>query len=86
MNDDQLKELATPRERKTVTPSSKSRILTLINNGYTSTEIADMYGLSSSTVNAIKKDDNLTASSELKDTYFGGIDYGKDVTANAIDQ
>ena len=77
MNDDQLKALATPREKKTVTPSSRSRIITLLNNNYTVAEIANMYGLSSSTVSAIKKDAKLTASAELDDAYLGvGLDLG----------
>lgn len=71
MNDDQLKALATPREKKTITPSSKSRIVTLLNNNYTVAEIANMYGLSSSTVSAIKKETKLAASEELEDMYLG---------------
>ena len=59
MNDDQLKQLATPREHKQITPSSKSRIVTLLNNNYTPSEIANMYGLSVSTIQAIKKEERL---------------------------
>ena len=59
MNDDQLKQLATPREHKQMTPSSKSRIITLLNNNYTPSEIANMYGLSVSTIQAIKKEERL---------------------------
>ena len=47
---DKVKQLATPRENKGLTPQNVSRIKTLRANGYTTSEIASKLGVSTSTV------------------------------------
>ena len=47
---DKVKQLATPRDNKGLTPQNISRIQTLRNNGYTTSEIASKLGVSTSTV------------------------------------
>lgn len=47
---DKLKQLATPRDNKSLTPQNISRINALRNNGYTTSEIASKLGVSTSTV------------------------------------
>ena len=50
MNQDRVKQLAIPREAKSLSASQKTRINTLNSNGYTISQIADSIGVSSSTV------------------------------------
>ena len=45
-----LRDYATPKSSKTITPAKESRIRTLHSNGYTNDEIADALGVSTSTV------------------------------------
>lgn len=52
---DRVRELATPRINKTVSPSVISRIKSMQANGATQSEIADALGLSTSTVNSVLK-------------------------------
>ena len=47
---DKVKQLATPRDNKSLTPQNISRINALRNNGYTTSEIASKLGVSTSTV------------------------------------
>jgi DNA-binding CsgD family transcriptional regulator len=48
---DQIKELATPKTKLTVTPSKLARAKAMLNSGYTQSEIADALGLATSTLN-----------------------------------
>lgn len=50
MNDDELKELATPRAKNTITGNRLSKAKQLHANGYTYAEIASLLGVSSTTV------------------------------------
>ena len=50
MKPDRVKQLAMPREAKSLSASQKTRINTLNSNGYTISQIADSIGVSSSTV------------------------------------
>ena len=52
---DVVKQLATPRTTVGVTPSKKSRILSMLNLGYTQAEIADQLGVSTTTITNIQK-------------------------------
>ena len=54
---DEVKKLATPRETKTVTAQKINRIKSLSSMGYTLNEIADLIGVSSSTVSSYLKND-----------------------------
>lgn len=47
---DKVKQLATPRKNNSLTPQNISRINSLRSNGYTTSEIADKLGISTSTV------------------------------------
>lgn len=47
---DKVKQLATPRKNNSLTPQNVSRINSLRSNGYTTSEIADKLGVSTSTV------------------------------------
>lgn len=50
---DRVKELATPRDRATVSPAMASRARTMASSGYTQAEIASALGVSASTVNDV---------------------------------
>ena len=50
MNPDRVKQLALPREAKTLSTSQKSRINSLYDNGYTISQIADSIGVSTTVV------------------------------------
>lgn len=49
-NKDQLKQLSTPRDRKGMSPSKLARAKTLLANGYTYAEVADVMGMSASSL------------------------------------
>lgn len=53
---EQVKQLAMPREEKTISASTKSKILTYLSNGYTQAQIADLLGVSTSTINRVKNE------------------------------
>lgn len=55
MDDEQLKELAMPRTKATITPMRRNKAIALLNNGYTNAEVANMLGLSPSTISNIKE-------------------------------
>lgn len=50
---DRLKELATPRTQKTITPAKEARIKALLSAGRTQAEVAEALGVSVSTVNKV---------------------------------
>lgn len=50
VDDERLKQLATPHSKNYLSPQDISRIQTLANNGYTNQQIAELFGISSSTV------------------------------------
>ena len=50
---DVVKEYATPREKKTIPPATKSRAIAMLNAGYSQKEIADACGISLSSVRAL---------------------------------
>ena len=50
MNDDELKELATPRPKNDITGSRLSKAKQLHANGYTYAQIAELLGVSATTV------------------------------------
>lgn len=52
---DRVRELATPRNHKTITATTKSLVRAMYNAGYTASDIADRYGISVSTIYAITK-------------------------------
>lgn len=56
MDDKQLKELATPRDVKAISSARSQKAMTLLNNGYTISEVANALGVSSSTISNIKKE------------------------------
>lgn len=63
MDDDQLKELATPRKVQTISTARKSRVAMMLNNGnYTIAQIAQATGMSTSAVSAIKAEHGITTS------------------------
>lgn len=49
-NADRVKQLATPRQKKAMTPAKLSRAKTMIGKGYTYAQIADALGISTSTL------------------------------------
>jgi len=51
-NMDQVRELATPRKEREVKPAQIARAKALLANGYTQSEVADMVGLSPSTLSS----------------------------------
>lgn len=54
-NTDKIKELATPRTVKEMTPSKVSRAKALLNAGHTQADVADMLGVSTSLINSLEK-------------------------------
>lgn len=48
---DKVKKLATPKNTTTISAAKKNKIISMINNGYTYSEIADATGVSISTIN-----------------------------------
>ena len=54
MDDSQLKTLATPRDNKLMSDSRKSKALSLLNNGYTISQVAEALGVSPATIGRIK--------------------------------
>lgn len=50
MNDDELKELATPRKRTTISDNTINKASALINNGYTYAQVAELLGVSVATL------------------------------------
>lgn len=55
---DKLKALAMPREETRISESSKARVKSMINAGYTQAEVADYMGISASSVNRIISEKN----------------------------
>lgn len=55
---DQIKQLATPRTKLSLTPAKKKRALSMLETGYTYAEIADALGIPLSTVSNLKGGDN----------------------------
>lgn len=49
-NPDRLKELATPRERRGLTPTKKAQARSMLSRGYTRAEVAEFLGISTSTL------------------------------------
>lgn len=58
MDSDELKKLSMPKSWNGLSPSKKSRILALRNNGYTLSEIADAVGVSTGTVSSVIYEDS----------------------------
>ena len=52
----QVKQLATPREKKAVSPARRARIESWLNRGYTQADIADMLDIPVSSVQAVAKE------------------------------
>ena len=52
----QVKELATPREKVAVSPARRARIESMLARGYTQADVADMMGISVSTVQNVAKE------------------------------
>jgi len=55
---DQIKQLATPRTKVSLSPAKEKRALSMLNTGYTYAEIADALGISVSTISNLKGGDN----------------------------
>lgn len=55
---DQIKQLATPKTKFSLTPAKKKRALSMLKTGYTYAEIADALGIPVSTVSNLKGGDN----------------------------
>lgn len=55
---DQIKQLATPRTKVSLSSAKKKRALSMLNSGYTQAEIADALGISVSTISNLKGGDN----------------------------
>lgn len=49
----QVKELATPRNRQSISPTRRARVENMLSRGYTQADIADMMGVSVSTIQTI---------------------------------
>ena len=49
-NPDRLKQLATPRERRGLTAAKRSQARSMLNRGYTRAEVAEFFGISTSTL------------------------------------
>ena len=81
MDDAQLKQLATPREKQVISDKRKSKAILMLNNGYTLSDVAHALGVSVSTVSSIRsesgnttEDSKIAASTNLDDAYIG-VDY-----------
>lgn len=55
---DQIKQLATPRTKVSLSPAKEKRALSMLNTGYTYAEIADALGIPVSTISNLKGGDN----------------------------
>jgi DNA-binding NarL/FixJ family response regulator len=58
---DQVKEFALPKSKANstgLTAAKKSRILSLLKNGYTIADVADQFGVSTSTISKVKNEKN----------------------------
>lgn len=54
---DELKKRAMPRESTGLTPANKSRIRAMLDSGWTTKELAEKFGVSTTTISKIKKGD-----------------------------
>lgn len=57
MDDDQLIELAMPKQSNILSPNKKAKAIAMLNNGYTNAEVANLLGVSPSTISKIKSQD-----------------------------
>lgn len=53
---DMLKSRAMPRDTGTITPATKNRIAAMLDSGWTTKELAEKFGVSTSTISKIKKE------------------------------
>ena len=75
MNDDQLKALATPREKKKVTQSQQSRAMAMLRRGYTISQVAQAVGISTSSINTIKDEAGIEIDRSLTHELHDTVDY-----------
>lgn len=73
MNDDQLKELATPREKKRVTTAQQNRALAMLRRGYTISQVAQAVGISTSAINTMKNDTGIEIDRSLTHALHDGL-------------